>query len=147
MLQNKSHLKQVWNTINRTHLLRQISMNEYESGNKQKIQLNIYWFYSTCVSLPFWANTENPSSVPGVYIRLEDGRWFRGGLRPAVEQVDAVDVARTHVRSCAEAGVGVGKSHHGGAVVVPGVGQSARRRPSDRRHRWKQSSLFYTDLS
>lgn len=65
---------------------------------------------------------------------MDDG----GGLLPAVEQVDAVDVAPTHLRGRAEAGVGVGKSHHGGAVVVPGVGQSARRGVSDRQHRYKQ---------
>lgn len=47
------------------------------------------------------------------------------GLLAAVEQVDALDVAWTHLRGRAEGGVAVGKGHHGGEEVVLGEGQSA----------------------
>lgn len=48
-------------------------------------------------------------------------------LLAAVEQVDALDVAPTHLRGRAEGGVAVGEAHHGGEEVVFGEGQPASK--------------------
>lgn len=65
-------------------------------------------------------------------VRLEDEWQLVGGLGllAAVEQVDALDVARTHLHGRAEGGVAVRKAHHGGEEAVLGEGQSAGSKSS-----------------
>lgn len=55
------------------------------------------------------------------------GPFWTGCLIPAVQQVDATDVVLAHLLGSAKDGAAVRISHHGGAVVVLGEGQSGTR--------------------
>lgn len=74
-------------------------------------------------------------------VTLEDEWQLVGGLGllAAVEQVDALDVARTHLHGRAEGGVAVRKAHHGGEEAVLGEGQSAGSKSSNA---WSRTQDF-----